>query len=108
MTDLQELDILHRLSDGFRLPFIIWGLIVRIKSFSSNNDTNRFKNKLINLIDRVIADNKSDVLIVSHWFVMRVIQKELIKRGFTGDNFKSNEYGILYVYESGTEKTTNS
>lgn len=107
IAELKELDILHRLSDSIKLPFIVWGLIVRVKSFSSNTDTEKFKIRIVNLIDRVIADNKSDVLIVSHWFVMRVIQKELIKRGLTGDNFKSNEYGTLYVYENRTEKTTN-
>lgn len=100
ITELQELDIIHRLSDRIKLPFILWGLIVRIKSFSSNNDTDKFKNEIIAFVDKVIANDNSDILIVSHWFVMRVIRQELIKRGFVGDKFKSNEYGTLYVYES--------
>lgn len=99
IPELKELDILHRLPDSLKLPFMIWGLIVRIQSFSSNSDTNKFKNSIIHFIDSVIADNEDDVLIVSHWFVMRVIQKELIKRGLAGDSFKSNDYGTLYVYE---------
>jgi hypothetical protein len=98
MAELQELSILHRLPDKIKLPFMIWGLIVRIKSFSANKDTNEFKNNIIAFVDKLIANNESDVLIVSHWFVMRVIRQELIKRGFAGNNFKSNEYGVLYVY----------
>ena len=99
ISELQELDIIHRLSDRIKLPFILWGLIVRIKSFSSNNDTDKFKNQIITFVDKILATNKDDILIVSHWFVMRVIRQELIKRGFVGDNFKSNEYGTLYVYK---------
>lgn len=99
ITELQELDILHTLSDRIKLPFILWGLIVRINSISANNETNIFKNEIIEFLDKILVDDKSDVLIVSHWFVMRVIRQELMKRGFVGDNFKSNEYGVLYVYE---------
>ena len=100
---LKELDILHRLPGKIRLPFLLWGLIVRIKSFSSNKDTDTFKNEIIAFVDKVMEDDESDVLIVSHWFVMRVIRQELIKRGFVGGNFKSNEYGALYVFEGGDE-----
>lgn len=100
ITELKELDILHRLSDKLKLPFIIWAIIVRIKFISSNKDTNEFKNSIADFLDNVIARNENNVLIVSHWFVMRVIRKELIQRGLSGDNFKSNEYGTLYVYES--------
>lgn len=98
-TELQELDIIHRLSDKIKLPFILWGLIVRIKSFSTNNDTVNFKNQIIAFVDQILSNDKSETLIVSHWFVMRVIRQELLKRGFVGDHFKSNEYGTLYVYE---------
>jgi broad specificity phosphatase PhoE len=100
ITALKELDILHRLSDKWKLPFLIWGFIVRIKSFSSNKDTDKFKNEIISFVDKVISNNENDVLIVSHWFVMRVIRQELIKRKFVGNNFKSNEYGTIYVFES--------
>jgi broad specificity phosphatase PhoE len=100
ITALKELDILHRLSDRLKLPFILWGIIVRIKSFSSNKDTDEFKSGIIDFLDNVIANNQSDVLIVSHWFVMRTIRKELIKRGLSGNNFKSHDYGTLYVYEN--------
>lgn len=100
IAELRELDILHRLSDRIKLPFMIWGLIVRVKSFSLNNDIDKFKNGIIAFLDKLIVNNESEVLIVSHWFVMKIIRQELIKRGFNGENFKSNEYGTLYVFES--------
>ena len=100
VMELRELDILHQLSDRLRLPFLVWGIIVRLKSFSSNNDTDQFRNGIIAFVDKVISNSEREVLIVSHWFVMRVIRQELIKRGFVGDHFKSNEYGTLYIFES--------
>jgi hypothetical protein len=99
VTELKELDILHRLSGRLKLPFLMWGLVVRMISFTSNNDTDRFKKEIIVFVDKVIANNEKDILIVSHWFVMRVIRQELIKRGFAGGNFKTHEYGALYVFE---------
>ena len=107
ITALKELDILHHLSDRLKLPFIIWGIMVRIKSLSSNKDTDEFKNRIVNFLDNIMANNENDVLIVSHWFVMRIIRKALIDRGLSGDNFKSNDYGTLYIYEESNIKTTN-
>src|SRR6187549_86649 len=81
IAELSELNILHRLSDRIKLPFLVWGIVVRIKSFSLNEDVNEFKKRIIAFIEKTIANNEGDILIVSHWFVMRVIQKELVKRG---------------------------
>jgi|GEM_PF-4852945 len=77
----------------------MWGLMVRIVSFMSNKDTERFKQGIIAFVDRILSGEEQEVLIVSHWFVMRVLRQELIKRGFTGKNFKTSDYGILYVFE---------
>ena len=86
---------------------MLWGLIIRMKSFSSNNDTDKFRNEIIAFVDKITSNDKIDTLIVSHWFVMRVIRQEPIKRGFVGDNIKSNEYGTLYIFEETDSKTTN-
>jgi hypothetical protein len=58
-----------------------------------------FVSKLEVVKKQLTANNESDVLIVSHWFVMRVMRQELIKNGFVGDDIKSDEYGVLCVYE---------
>ena len=104
MAELKELDILHRLPDGLKLPFMVWGAMVRLLSFTSNKDTHDFKNRIISFIDNVLSNHEDDILIVSHWFVLRVIRKELMKRGLTGADFKSDDYGTLYVYERSKEK----
>lgn len=104
VNELRELDILHLLPNGIKLPFMAWGILVRIKSLSSNKDTDEFRTKITNFIDELLLKSDGNVLVVSHWFVMRIIRKELLKRGLSGDTFKSSDYGTLYVYEK--EKTT--
>ncbi|RZK43327.1 MAG: hypothetical protein EOO90_03450 [Pedobacter sp.] len=99
VTGLKELDILHRLPGKFRLPFLLWATIVRIKSFSANSDTQRFQTQIIAFLDSIMAQDPQDTLVVSHWFVMRIMRKELIKRGFIGKKFRSNEYATLYIFE---------
>jgi len=107
IKELKELEILGRLPNRLKLPFIIQGIIIRINFFTSNNDTRKFKDGIIGFVDKLIRQDKSDTLIVSHWFVMQVIEKELIKRGFTGNNFKPNEYGRVSVFENKPKKQQN-
>ncbi len=99
IPELCELDILHRLSGRFRLPLLVWAVIVRIKSFSKNSDTDSFNAGITKFLDGLVTSGQTDTLIVSHWFVMRVLRKELLRRGFSGKRFKSGEYGTLYVFE---------
>lgn len=105
ISELKELDILHLLTNRIRLPFMIWGILVRIKSLKSNTETNEFKNKIAAFVDELVLKNDTDILIVSHWFVMQVLQKELIKKGFKGNNFRSPDYGTVYIFEK--QKTIN-
>lgn len=78
IAELKELSILHRLPGSIKLPFLIWAIIVRIQSFSSNKDTDKFRDGIISFIDKIIVNEEDDILIISHWFVMRVIRQELI------------------------------
>lgn len=96
---LKELSILHLLPERIRVPFIIWGILVRIKSFSPHHELEAFRNNIRLFVDDLLATEEGEVLIVSHWFVMKVLKAELTKRGFSGKDFRSNEYGTIYVYE---------
>ena len=99
VSALKELSILHLLPERIRLPFIIWGILVRIKSFSSHNELEAFRNNIRTFVDELLTKEEGEVLVVSHWFVMKVLKAELTKRGFSGKYFRSNEYGTIYVYE---------
>lgn len=97
--DLKELSVLPLMSKKVKLPFLVWAIAIRMKTFSSNELTNAFRKKMNAFIDEMLSNNDNDTLIVSHGFVMMFLQKELIKRGFNGDKFKTPENGKVYVFE---------
>lgn len=99
INELKELNVLNLMNKKSKLPFMVWGLLIRNKSLAVNEITTDFKKGIDSFIDLLLSKNHDNVLIVSHGFVMMYFQKELKKRGFTGDNFKSPENGKIYKYE---------
>lgn len=99
VIELKELDLLPQLSERLKLPFMVWGFVLSIMPLLPNNEVDKFKRGISDFLDNLIVKNGHDVLIVSHWFVMKVIRKELIKRGLSGANFSYNDFGNLSIYE---------
>ena len=97
--ELKELESLPFLRKNLRLPFIVWAMYIRTKFSSSNTTTIRFKAQINVFVDDLLSKDDADVLIVSHFFVMMLLQKELINKGFKGNTFKSPEYGKIYLFE---------
>lgn len=98
LDTLRELDVLPLLPGNIRLPFLVWGTLVYRKSVAVNPVTTIFRQNLTAFLDSLISGNYDNVLIVSHWYVMRILQKELLLRGFRGERFTSAENGRLYVF----------
>jgi broad specificity phosphatase PhoE len=99
LHELKELNILHLLPGRIKLPFLMWALVIRIQSMLFSKDVSAFRERIRNVVNEIIARNEGNVLIVSHWFVMKIIQAELQKNGLTGPVFKSPEHGKIYVFE---------
>lgn len=99
ILELKELDILHLLPGNLKLPFMVWGIWVRVLSAVPNSETLEFRKRIRDFLQKVLSQNQGNILIVSHWFVMKELQKELIRHGLRGDKFTSPEYGRLYVFE---------
>jgi len=100
INELKELNVLNLMNKKLKLPFIVWGLLIRNKSLANNELTIDFKKRINSFIDVLLSKDQENVLIVSHGFVMMYLQKEFKKRGFTGDNFKSPENGKVYEYRN--------
>ncbi|HTF04627.1 MAG TPA: histidine phosphatase family protein [Bacteroidia bacterium] len=99
VPELKELDILHLMWGKIKLPLILWIILVRMKSSSSNEVTHEFRKKITAFVDELLLKSNEDTLIVSHGFVMMFLQKELNRRGFKGDRFRTPENGKAYIYE---------
>jgi broad specificity phosphatase PhoE len=96
---LQELNALPLLATNLRLPFLLWAIVVRLKYSSNDPVTVAFRQSIIKFVDELLQQEKDDVLIVSHGFVMTCIQNELTSRGFTGKKFGAPAHGKVYVFE---------
>ncbi len=99
INDLKELDVLPLLNKKRKMPFLLWGLFLKIKSTQQNEITNEFESKISAFLNDILKDNNCDVLIISHGFVMTFIQKELKKKGFKGMNFLVPAYNKVYLHE---------
>ncbi len=99
VDELQELNTLPLLNKRLKLPLILWAIIIRNKSLSSNLVTDEFTHKLKAFVDALLTEENKNLLICSHGFVMMFLYKELIKRGFKGDKFNTPVNGRIYLFE---------
>lgn len=97
--ELKELNILHLMPNWPRFPLVFWAMLVRIKYYSNHRDIAEFRQRLSRFIAKIIEKDEN-VIIVSHWFVMKVLEKELSLRQFSGDKIKSGAYGKIFVFNS--------
>lgn len=96
---LQELNVLPMLNKKLRLPAAIWGISILIKSTSGNAVTRQFSKNLSAFVDQLLDGYNQPLLVVSHGFVMMYLQKELLRRGFSGERFRLPENGKVYLFE---------
>ena len=95
---LSELPANPFLYKKIKLPFLLWGLIVKIRSSSSGKVMDAFTTGINEFLEELLRGKDENVLIVSHVFVMQHLQKELIRRGFHGNAFNRPEHGKVYVF----------
>jgi hypothetical protein len=69
----------------FRLPFLLWALIIRVAILTNHkSQPNRKKvleQRIADALDVILAGGQQHILIVSHAFVMEIISKLPIKKG---------------------------
>lgn len=99
VDELKELDVLPVLKGTRRKPFLLWGLMLKIRSTQSNYITQEFEAKVSAFLEGILKNNNCDILIVCHGFVMTYMQKLLMEKGFKGKNFFIPNYNKIYIYE---------
>lgn len=85
-----------------KLPFLVWAVLVRISQFTNSKtkqDIAEAKQRINAVLDEIMQKEDKNILIVSHAALMMYMRKELIKRGFAGDSFRTPDNGKLYVFE---------
>jgi Histidine phosphatase superfamily (branch 1) len=99
LNELKELAVFPLLGSNLKLPFLVWAIVIRIKSSSKNNTLSEFRNKIKTFVDEILLKEEKQTLVVSHGFVMIYLQKELKKRGFKGNGFGSPANAKIYIFE---------
>jgi hypothetical protein len=88
-------------SERLRLPFEVWHICGRLawyfKSKSQPESVIGTRKRINAFLDR-IDWSKENILIVFHGFMLFNFQRELRKRGFTGEKVKIVKNGVLYQY----------
>lgn len=99
---IKEVPIQPFIETKIRMHFLMWMVFGRIAWYISHKsqaeraiDTQRRVKQFINEISLV----ESNVLIVSHGYLMRLIKNRLIELGFSGENFIKAEHGRLYIFQ---------
>lgn len=88
-------------TEKIKLPFEIWHICGRIawffKAKSQPESIDGTKKRINDFLDK-IDWSKKNILIVFHGFMIFNFQRELRKRGFTGEKLRVVKNGVLYQY----------
>jgi broad specificity phosphatase PhoE len=100
---LREVPISPILNTNLRLPVPLWlglGRMGWIFSNRSQPESRLQTVKRINgLLTQILSLKESNILLVTHGFLMGLIQKELLNNGFRGERFVKARNGIIYVFQ---------
>lgn len=86
-----------------KLPFLLWAMLIRFAILSNHKSQSDRKEVLQQRIETalkpILEGTHQHVLIVSHAFVMSILSKILLKKGFSGKKLGRPEHAVLYVFE---------
>jgi broad specificity phosphatase PhoE len=103
LDDLREVSVLDLMNKKRKLPIILWAILIKRKTLSANEITASTKKKLADFVDAILLKHEKEILIVSHGFIMMLLQQELLARGFSGEQFRNPKNGKVYIFENQDE-----
>lgn len=87
----------------FRLPFVLWGMLIRFAILWNHSSQSQRKEiieaRIQKLLREILSLPDKNVLIVSHVFAMEIMSALLIREGFKGPELNRPANGVLYMYE---------
>jgi len=98
---IREVPIAPFMESNIRLPYIFWLMTGRLAWLCSHQSQPETKNQTNDRVKKFISGimKEDNVLIVTHGFLMVQIQKQLMERRFSGNNFTKAKCGKVYVFE---------
>lgn len=106
--EAEELEGVHEVTfNGFlkgktKLPFLLWEILARIQwlmnSSKQKESLNMTRERISKAIDFLMEKN-TDCIVVMHSIAIKVMSRELIKRGFNGKKIYYIKNGEAIVFE---------
>ncbi len=84
---------------GIKLPFILWGILIRWRFLTPREYLKDYERHAEILLDKIFSQYDGEILIVSHAALMIYLREELLKRGFKGPKYKIPDNGKVYIFE---------
>lgn len=100
LREVENAPFIH--NEHLPLPFEVWHICGRLAWFfqsKSQPETIRDTRQRINQFLNKMDNSKENILIVFHGFMLYNFQKELKRRGFSGQAVRHVKNGILYEYQ---------
>lgn len=86
-----------------KLPFLLWGLIIRSAILGNHSSQQEGRNQMIRrlqeFLESIQEHRDRSVLIVSHSFTLRLLSELLLREGFQGSRLRSPKNGVLYTFK---------
>ena len=102
---LREVPLAPAFETRLRLPHLFWCISGRVAWFfqhrSQQEKRKWTRQRIHQFMDCLPDEPDSNIMIVSHGFIMRVMQFELKRRGFHGPFILNPENGALYLFKRG-------
>jgi len=99
---IRDVPLAPVLETRMRLPLLFWILSGRaawlLSHQSQPESVSETVKRVKNFVSKLLSSD-TDVLVITHGFIMRLICNELFKAGFKGRSFIKPKNGELYVYE---------
>ncbi len=102
LKGVYELTFNSHKDDKKKRHFNYWELMSRIQWLTGNRRQNEVKDDTVerlNLAIDTLEDRDEDAIVVMHAFVMRIMSRLLIKRGYKGEKVYLPKNGQIYIYE---------
>ena len=86
-----------------RLPFLLWGIILRSAILGNHSSQQEGRNyitkRLQEFLESLQEHQGQNILIVSHSFTIRLLSELLLREGFKGRRLRNPRNGVLYTFK---------
>lgn len=100
---LREVPVSPIIKTNLKIPYALWAFLGRVAWLglhkSQIEKRTETKKRAMDFIESILDYNESNILIVSHGFMMFYLQKALLKNEFRGKKFVNAKHGTIYIYE---------